>query len=169
MSEKEIKKFIDEAYKEALKAYSKDEVPVGAVIVKDGKIIGRGHNLRVSKSNALLHAEIVAIQDACKNINNWRLDGATLIVTNEPCVMCTGAIMQARISKVIFCSLNQKMGAILSNFNILDYHNLTFKTEYEYIYDERCSEILTEYFRRKRGSNIEKGTLAFVCDNNSTD
>ena len=169
MSEKEIKKFIDEAYKEALKAYSKDEVPVGAVIVKDGKIIGRGHNLRVSENNALLHAEIVAIQDACKNINNWRLDGATLIVTNEPCVMCTGAIMQARISEVIFCSLNQKMGAILSNFRILDYNNITFKVEYKYIFDERCSKILTDYFKHKRGEKVEKDTSYTIYNHCSLD
>ncbi|WP_297455858.1 nucleoside deaminase [Persephonella sp.] len=169
MSEKEIKKFIDEAYKEALKAYSKDEVPVGAVIVKDGKIIGRGHNLRVSENNALLHAEIVAIQDACKNINNWRLDGATLIVTNEPCVMCTGAIMQSRISKVIFCSLNQKMGAILSNFNILDYNNITFKVEYKHMYDERCSRILKDYFQHKRGRNSEKDIVDSIYNNDGSD
>ncbi len=167
MSEKEIKKFIDEAYKEALKAYSKDEVPVGAVIVKDGKIIGRGHNLRVSENNALLHAEIVAIQNACKNINNWRLDGATLIVTNEPCVMCTGAIMQARISEVIFCSLNQKMGAILSNLNILDYNNITFKVKYKYEPDEKCSKILTDYFKHKRGRNIEENTFNSIYNNGS--
>ena len=142
--------FLEEAYKEALKALEKDEVPVGAVIVKDNKIIGRGYNQRITKNNALYHAEIVAIQEACANLGSWRLDGSSIFITLEPCLMCLGAILQARISNVIFGALDKKGGAILSQYTILDDKKLPFKVNYEYIELKRCSSILTEYFRKKR-------------------
>ena len=97
-----MNEYMKEALKEAKKAYKKNEVPVGAVIVKDGVIIARAHNLRESKENAIAHAEILCIQKACKKLNSWRLDNALLYVTLEPCAMCSGALSQARIGKVIF-------------------------------------------------------------------
>ncbi|WP_097000383.1 nucleoside deaminase [Persephonella hydrogeniphila] len=157
MSEEVDIKFLKEAYKEALKAYSIDEVPVGAVVVIDGTIIGRGYNRRIKENNAILHAEVVAIQDACKNIKNWRLDGATIYITNEPCLMCAGAIMHARIRRVVFGSLNEKMGAILSNFRVFDDNNTPYTVEYRYIEDKNASQILKDYFSVKRGrENNEK-------------
>ncbi len=143
-------RFIEEAYKEALKALEKDEVPVGAVIVKDNRIIGRGYNQRIIKNNALYHAEIVAIQNACKNVGNWRLDGSTIYITLEPCLMCVGAILQARISNVIFGALDEKGGAVLSKYTILDDKRLPFRVNYEYLKLEKCSDILTNFFKKKR-------------------
>lgn len=96
--------FMLEAIKEAQKAMKKGEVPIGAVIVKDGKIIGRGRNKREKKQNALAHAEIVAIHKACKKLDSWRLDGADIYVTLEPCPMCAGAIANARISRIIYAT-----------------------------------------------------------------
>ncbi|NPA12528.1 MAG: nucleoside deaminase [Aquificae bacterium] len=146
----EDKDFIQEAYKEALKSYSLGEVPVGAVVVLDGEIIGRGHNRRITQNNPLLHAEIVAIQEACQNIGNWRLDGATIYITNEPCLMCAGAILHSRIKKVVFASLNQKMGAVVSNYKVFDNQKSPYKVEYVYLPDERCGGILTDFFKGKR-------------------
>jgi len=157
MSEKIDMIFLEEAYREAVKAYLIDEIPVGAVVVVDGKIVGRGHNKRVSANNSLFHAEIVAIQEACRNMKNWRLDGATIYVTNEPCLMCAGAIMHSRIKRVVFGSLNKKMGAVLSNFRVFDEKGLPYNVEYKYIEDEKSSKILKDYFSIKRGRlNNEK-------------
>jgi len=142
--------FLEEAYKEALKALSLDEVPVGAVIVQNGNIIGRGHNRRITDNNGIYHAEIVAIQDACKNTGQWRLDGATIYITNEPCLMCGGAIMHTRISKVIFSSLNAKMGAVVSNYRVFDEKNVPYRVSYFYLPDVRAETLLKRYFSRKR-------------------
>ncbi len=143
-------KFLEEAYKEALKAYNKNEVPVGAVIVKDNQIIGRGHNLRISKNNALYHAEIVAIEDACKNIGSWRLDNSTIYITLEPCLMCLGAILQSRINQIVFGALDKKAGVILSNCQILENCQQPFKIKYRYIEDDKCSTILKDFFKKLR-------------------
>jgi tRNA(adenine34) deaminase len=144
-------KFLEEAYKEALKAYNKNEVPVGAVIVKDNQIIGRGHNLRISKNNALYHAEIVAIEDACKNIGSWRLDNSTIYITLEPCLMCLGAILQSRINQIVFGALDKKAGVILSNCQILENCQQPFKIKYRYIEYDKCSTILKDFFKNLRG------------------
>lgn len=146
----EHKKFIDLAYKEALKAYKKDEVPVGAVVVKDGVVISKGHNQRITKNNPLYHAEIVAIEKAAKRLGNYRLDDCVLYVTLEPCLMCTGAIIQARIKQVIFGAKNEKEGAIISRYTIFDDKKFSHNPDYLYLPDERCSEILKGFFRKKR-------------------
>jgi tRNA(adenine34) deaminase len=159
MSEKVDIRFLREAYQEALKAYRIDEVPVGAVVVMDGRIVGRGYNRRIKENDATLHAEIVAIQDACRNIKNWRLDGAVLYVTNEPCLMCAGAVMHSRIKKVVFGSLNEKMGAVLSNFRVFDDNNTPYKVEYRYIEDRDSSQILKDYFSVKRGREDNEKNL----------
>ena len=142
---------IKEVLGEAKKAYKKDEVPIGAVVVKDNKIISRGYNQRISKNNALLHAEIVAIQKATKKLNNWRLDECELWVSLEPCLMCVGAILQARISKVYFFAKNEKEGAIISKYSILDDNKLPQKVKYKFIPIDEASIILKEFFRKKRG------------------
>ncbi|RMD46348.1 MAG: nucleoside deaminase [Aquificota bacterium] len=142
--------FLEEAYKEAIKAYQKDEVPVGAVVVKDNQIIGRGHNRRIEKKNAIYHAEIVAIEDACKNTGNWRLDGCSIYITVEPCVMCAGAIMQSRIDRVVFGAIDEKGGAVISKYNLFSDKKLPFRVSYDYIKMNKCSDILKNFFRKKR-------------------
>ncbi len=140
-----------EALKEAKKAYLKEEVPIGAVIVKDGKVIARAHNLREKTNNAISHAEILAIEKACKKLNSWRLEDCTIYVTLEPCPMCLGAMMQARIKKVYYGALDKKNGAILSIGNMLDLKT-TWNLEHEYIECKECSEILTNFFKELRNS-----------------
>ena len=108
-----------EALKEATKALKKDEVPIGAVIVKDDKIIARGHNLRETKQNSLCHAEIIAISKACRKLGNFRLEDCDLYVTVEPCPMCAGAIIQSRIKNVYYGTPDNKYGAVDSVYNIL--------------------------------------------------
>ncbi|NPA54390.1 MAG: nucleoside deaminase [Aquificae bacterium] len=142
--------FLEEAYKEALKAYKKGEVPIGAVVVKDGKIIGRGHNKRIEKKNALYHAEIVAIEEACKSVGNWRLDDCVIYVTVEPCVMCAGAIMQSRIRKVVFGAKDEKGGAVVSQYTLFSNKKLPFKIDFSYVECEKCSQILKDFFKERR-------------------
>ena len=113
-------KFMKEALKEAKKAYEKDEIPVGAVIVKDNKIIARAHNLKESKNNSICHAEILAIQKACKKLNSWRLLDCEMYVTLEPCSMCAGALINSRIKKVYIGTADEKTGACGSKLNLLE-------------------------------------------------
>ncbi|ABZ83732.1 cytidine and deoxycytidylate deaminase zinc-binding region protein, putative [Heliomicrobium modesticaldum Ice1] len=113
-------KFMGLALEEGRQAYAKGEVPIGCVIVKDGEVIGRGHNLRETEKNPVAHAEVLAIQDAANRIGGWRLAGATLYVTVEPCPMCAGAIVLARIPRVVFAVMDPKGGAAGTCFNILE-------------------------------------------------
>ncbi len=142
--------YMNLALKEAKKAYKKLEVPIGAVIVKDGKIIARAHNLREKKQSSLAHAEILAIKKACEKLESWRLDGAELYVTLEPCAMCAGAITQARIKKVYFGAKDEKNGCVGSIANIFDDIKTTHKVEYEYIENKECSDILSNFFKELR-------------------
>lgn len=142
--------YLNLALNEAKKAYKKLEVPIGAVIVKDGKIIAKAHNLREKKQSSLAHAEIIAIKKACEKLKSWRLDGAELYVTLEPCAMCAGAITQARIKKVYFGAKDEKNGCVGSIANIFDDVKTTHKVEYEYIENKECSEILSNFFRELR-------------------
>ena len=146
--------FMSLALKEAQKALKIDEVPIGAVIVKDGKVIAKAHNLRESKHIATYHAELIAIEKACKKLNSWRLDDCELYVTLEPCIMCAGAIINARINKVYFGAYEPKGGACESKFSLLSSGVLNWQTEYEGgILKQRCSQILTDFFRLKRAKN----------------
>lgn len=145
-----MNEFLNVAYKEAEKAFSEDEAPIGAVIVKDGKIIAKAHNRREKNNIALAHAEILCIEKACKKLKSWRLDGCELYVTLEPCLMCSGAITQARIKKVYFGALDKKNGTVLSLATVFDDINTTHKVQYAYIEDEKCSKILTEFFSKLR-------------------
>ena len=120
-------KFMKEALKEARKAFQKDEVPIGAVIVKDGKIIARAHNLRETKKRATAHAEILAIEKACKKLEAWRLEGCDMYVTVEPCAMCAGAIINSRIKKVYIGTAEQRFGRITSKINLLEEDVLSHK------------------------------------------
>ena len=143
-------KYMREAIKEAIKAEEKGEVPVGAVIVHDGKIISRGHNKREQKKNSLCHAEIIAINKACKKMNNFRLEDCELYITLEPCLMCSGAIIQSRIKKIIYGASDEKYGMAGTVFNAFDLKS-NHKVEIESgILKEECSELLTNFFRKIR-------------------
>ena len=141
-------KFMNEALKEAQKSYKKLEVPVGAIVVKDGKIIGRGHNLKEEKQDPTCHAEIIAIRKACKKINNWRLNDCTMYVTLEPCAMCTGVINEARIGKVVIGATDDIRGACGSKIDILD-KNIECEKN---VLGEECKKILQEFFKELRKS-----------------
>ena len=153
MLEKEF--FMKEALKEAKKAYNKEEIPVGAIIVKDGKIIARGHNLKESKKSSISHAEILTIEKANKKLNAWRLEGCEMYVTLEPCMMCMGAIINARIKKIYIGTLDPKTGACESVINIDNYkfnHIVEIETG---ILRNECENILKDFFKmlrlKKRG------------------
>ena len=119
------------ALKEAEKSYDKEEIPVGAVIVKDGKIIARGHNLKETKNDTTNHAEIIAIRKASKKLKSWRLRGCTMYVTLEPCTMCAGALIQARLDKVVIGTMDEKTGACGSVLNVLEDYKFNHKVEIE--------------------------------------
>ena len=146
--------FMREALAEAKKAGAKGEVPVGAVIVKEGKIIARGHNQREEKQNALSHAEIECINMACNVLGTWRLEGCKMYVTLEPCPMCTGAIINSRISTLVFGAFDSKAGCIDSVINLCDYP-FNHKVEiYGGIMEDECKKILTEFFDKIRNSEF---------------
>lgn len=149
-------KFMKSALKQADIALKEDEVPIGAVIVKDGVILARGRN-RIEKTNvATRHAEIEAIEKACKKLKSWRLDGAEMYVTLEPCPMCAGAIVNARIKKVYFGAYEIKSGAAESKFNVLTDSGLNHVTEFEGgILKDICSQKIKNYFKAKRVKNLD--------------
>lgn len=135
---------------EAKKALDKGEVPVGAIIVKEGKIIARAHNLKETIKNAMAHAEMLAIDEASKFIGDWRLNGCDMYVTLEPCAMCASAIAHARISNLYIGWFNRDMGACGSILNLFDYGMFNTEVKVNWNYDEECSKILTEFFNSKR-------------------
>ena len=144
-------KFMKEALKEAQKAYDKLEIPVGAVIVKDGKIIARAHNQKETKCDTTNHAEILAIQKASKKIGAWRLLDCEMYVTLEPCSMCAGAIINSRIKKVYIGTMDKKTGAVGSVLNLLKDYQFNHKVEYETgILKEDCEKILKHFFKKLR-------------------
>ncbi|MCX7759821.1 MAG: nucleoside deaminase [Hydrogenothermaceae bacterium] len=153
---KDHKKFFDLAYKEAVKAFEKDEVPVGAVIVKDGEVISKAYNQRITRNNAVYHAEILAIEKACKRLNSYRLDGCSIYITLEPCLMCSGAIIQARIKEVYFGSKNEKEGAVITKYTVFDDKKFPHKPKYFYMPDDRFSQLLKEFFKTKRNINRDR-------------
>ena len=140
-------KFMKEALKEAQKAYKKLEVPVGAIIVKDGKIVARAHNLKETKNNTTKHAEILAIEKASKKLSNWRLIDCEMYVTLEPCPMCAGAIVNSRIKKVNIGAMDEKTGACGSKLNLLQDFNFDTKVDMEIgILENECRELLQKFF-----------------------
>lgn len=142
--------YMKEALKEAEKAKLKDEVPIGAVLVSDGKIIARAHNMRESKQVSTSHAEILVIEKGCKKLHTWRLENCELYVTLEPCPMCAGAILQSRIKKVIYGAKDPKGGSIESCMKMYDVKGYNHYPETEYIETLECSQILKDFFREKR-------------------
>ena len=147
--EKEI--FMKQALKEAKKAFEKEEIPIGVVIVKEGKIIARAHNLKEIKKDCLQHAEIRAIQKASKKLNAWRLTDCEMYTTLEPCPMCAGAIIQARIKKVYIGAMDEKTGACGSVLNLLKDYRFNHKVEVETgILELECQKILKDFFKLLR-------------------
>ena len=144
-------KFMREAIKQAKKAYAIDEVPIGCVIVYEGKIIARGYNRRTTDKNTLSHAELNAIRKASKKLGDWRLDDCEMYVTLEPCQMCAGAIVQARIKKVYIGCMNPKAGCAGSVLNLLQVEKFNHQVEIETgILEEECSSMVKEFFRELR-------------------
>ena len=151
MTEKE--KFMKEALKEAKRAYEKEEIPVGAVIVKDNKIIARAYNQKEEKRDTTKHAEIIAIQKASKKLDSWRLQDCEMYVTLEPCSMCAGAIIQARIKKIYIGTMDEKTGACGSVLNLLEDYKFNHKVEIEKdILKPECEEIIKQFFKELRKS-----------------
>lgn len=153
LSVKMEEKFMLEALKEAKKAYEKNEVPVGCVIVKDGKIIARGHNLKEIKCDTTKHAEIIAIQKASQKLKSWRLIDCDMYVTLEPCSMCAGAIIQSRISKLYFGASDLKTGAVGSVLNLLEDYKFNHQVEFHGgILRDECENILKQFFKELRSN-----------------
>ncbi|SUO88513.1 tRNA adenosine(34) deaminase TadA [Streptococcus uberis] len=160
-SQEEKELFMREALKEAKKSLDKGEIPIGCVIVKEGGIIGRGHNAREERNQAIMHAEIMAINEANATVGNWRLLDTTLFVTIEPCVMCSGAIGLARIPQVIFGAHNQKFGGAGSLYAILTDQRLNHRVELETgLLSEECAAIMQTFFREGRMKKKEAKRLA---------
>lgn len=144
-------KYMKEAVKQAKKAAAIGDVPIGCVIVSDDKIIARAYNQRNKKKTTLAHAELLAIQKASKKIGDWRLEGCTMYITLEPCQMCAGAIVQARIPKVVIGAMNPKAGCAGSVLNILQVEAFNHQVEIETgILGEECSQMMSEFFRELR-------------------
>lgn len=143
--------FMKQAVKQAKKAYDKLETPIGCVIVHEDKIIARGYNKRNMKKNTLAHAEILAINKASKMLGDWRLEDCTMYVTLEPCPMCAGAIVQARIPRVVIGSMNPKAGCAGSVLNLLQQDGLNHQVEVtKGVLAEECSGLMTSFFRELR-------------------
>lgn len=149
MDDKE--RFMRLALKEAQKAYDKEEIPVGAVIVKNGKVISKAHNLKETKNSAISHAEILSIEKACKKLGAWRLLDCEMYVTLEPCSMCAGALINSRIKKVYIGTDDEKTGACGSKLNLLEdfFFNHNVQVE-KYILKDECSKLLKDFFKMLR-------------------
>lgn len=147
-------KYMRKALKEALKANYKDEVPIGCIIVKNGEILARAHNLRETKQQSINHAEILAIQKACKKLGSWRLEHCTLYVTLEPCCMCAGAILQSRIETVVYGASDPKGGSIDSTIQMYKYPGFNhYPNVIAGIMEDECSLLLKKFFKNKRKIN----------------
>lgn len=150
-------KYMRMAIKQAQKAYALDEVPIGCVIVKDDKVIARGYNRRNTDKLTLAHAELAAIKKASKKLGDWRLEGCTLYVTLEPCQMCAGAIVQARMDRVVIGCMNAKAGSAGSVINLLDMKQFNHQVEItKGVLEEECSTMLSTFFKELRAKRKEQ-------------
>jgi tRNA(adenine34) deaminase len=150
-------KYMKAAILQAKKAYALEEVPIGCVIVRDGKIIARGYNRRNTDKNALAHAELTAIRRASRKTGDWRLEECTMYVTLEPCQMCAGAIVQARMQRVVIATMNPKAGCAGSIFNLLQVDAFNHQVEITRgVLEEECSLLLSQFFRELREKKKER-------------
>ena len=161
----EDERYMKEAIRQARKAEALDEVPIGCVIVYDGRIIARGYNRRNTDKNTLSHAELNAIRKASRKLGDWRLEGCTMYITLEPCQMCAGAIVQARVTRVVIGSRNPKAGCAGSILNLLQMPEFNHQVELETgVLEEECSQMMKDFFRelretkklKKQGENKNK-------------
>ena len=144
-------KYMKLAIKEAQKAYDEEEVPIGAVIVKDDKVIAKAHNRREMKKQACAHAEILAIEKACKKLEAWRLENCDMYVTLEPCAMCAGAILNAKMRNVYIGAMEPRSGAVGSKINLFSDYRYNHEVNYETgILEEECKNLMRNFFRAKR-------------------
>ncbi len=146
--------YMQVAIEEAKKSLAMDEVPIGAIIVHQGTIISQAHNLKEHEKNAISHAEILAIQEACKKIGDWRLNDCTMYVTVEPCLMCAGAILQARISRLVYVVPNPKFGYVESIDQILQNSKNNHKVIVEKMENEECLNLLQQFFQKRRKATL---------------
>ncbi|MBD8028106.1 nucleoside deaminase [Ureibacillus sp. Re31] len=166
------RKFMEQAIVEAKKAAALGEVPIGAVIVYEDKIIGRAHNLRETSQNAVTHAELMAIQQACETIGSWRLEKTTLYVTLEPCPMCAGAILQSRVPRVVYGARDMKAGCVDSLYRLLNDARFNHECEVtEGILADECGQLLTDFFRaiRERKKEEKKAKKLLAQQENGKD
>ena len=163
-------KFMREAIRQAKKAYALDEVPIGCVIVYEGKIIARGYNRRNTDKNTLSHAELIAIKKASRKLGDWRLEGCTMYITLEPCQMCAGAMVQARVTEAVIGSMNPKAGCAGSVLNILEMEGFNHQVNVRRgVMEEECSRMLSGFFRelrekKKAEKNRPTPAAALPCD-----
>lgn len=159
--EKEQQKFMAAALVEARQAAILNEVPIGAVVVKDNQIVGRGHNMREHFQDVTYHAEMLAIMEACERLHSWRLEDCDLYVTLEPCIMCSGAIINARIANLYYGAADPKAGAVDSLYHLLDDSRLNHQVRVESgIMQAECSQVLKDFFRairRRKKAARKKG------------
>lgn len=144
------KEYMQIALNEAQKAFDKNEIPVGCIIVKNHKVIGKGYNLKERLNLAMAHAEMIAIKEASKTLGNWRLEGCTLYVTLEPCAMCASAIVQSRVSRVVIGALDNKEGSVVSSKHIFENnhnHELLVSTK---VLENECHKLLVDFLKNKR-------------------
>ena len=156
----EQERFMKEAIRQAKKAEALEEVPIGCVIVHEGKIIARGYNRRNTDKNTLSHAELNAIRKASKKLGDWRLEGCTMYVTLEPCQMCSGAIVQSRMTRVVVGCMNPKAGCAGSILNLLDIPEFNHKVELTTgVMEEECSQMMKSFFKELREARKKKKQL----------
>lgn len=150
-------KWMEQALRLAQKAQSLDEVPVGAVLVKGGEVIGEGWNQTISACDPTAHAEVVALRDAAKRLNNYRVVGTTLYVTLEPCAMCVGALVHGRVQRLVYAASEPKSGAVSSRVNLLELHAFNHRIDVSNgVLADRASDLLTSFFKNKRQLKKEK-------------
>ena len=163
----EDEKFMKEAIKQAKKAEAIGDVPIGCVIVHDGKVIARGYNKRNKDKTVLAHAELLAMKKACKKLGDWRLEDCTMYITLEPCQMCAGAIVQARVTRVVIGSMNAKAGCGGSILNLLEMQEFNHQVQVERgVLQEECSEMLSAFFRKLREIRKKKREKESRCRKN---
>lgn len=162
----EDEKFMKDAIRQAKKAGAIGDVPIGCVIVHEGKIIARGYNKRNKNKTVLAHAELLAMSKACKKIGDWRLEECTMYITLEPCQMCAGAIVQARIPRVVIGSMNPKAGCGGSILNLLEMQEFNHQVDVTRgVLNQECSEMLSAFFRELRKKQKEKKKQSKMAEN----
>lgn len=152
--------YMRQALREAEEAFAIGEVPIGAVLVLDGEIVAAAHNLRETRHDATAHAELLAVRQACAALRRWRLAGATLYVTVEPCPMCAGALVMSRVARVVYGVPDSKAGAVESLFNIVGHPALNHRVEVTAgVLEDECRAVLQRFFRARRQKRAEKGEM----------